>query len=221
MVRPWDLVTFDCYGTLIDWESGIAAAFASEAERRGVGPVDVPALLRLHHEIEPAVQAGTFRPYRDVLTVTASRVAARMGWPAGDDTFLADSLRDWRPFDDTNAALATLRSRGYRLAILSNVDRELIERTLEHFPIAFDFVVTAADVRSYKPAEDHFRAGRERAGPDRWVHAAQSWFHDIVPARRQGIPVVWVNRTHEVLRADVRPNGMVADLAGLVRWLEA
>lgn len=221
MVRPWDLITFDCYGTLIDWESGIAAAFEEEAVRRGAGPVDVAALLSLYHEIEPALQAGTFRPYREVLTLAAGRISERLGWPAGDDAFLADSVPTWKPFGDTNPALSALRARGYRLAILSNVDRDLIDRTVEHFAVPFDFVVTAADVRAYKPAEAHFRAGRDHAGPDRWVHAAQSWFHDVVPARRLGIPVAWVNRKGEELRADVRPTGMVADLAGLVRWLEA
>ena len=221
MVRPWDLVTFDCYGTLIDWEGGISAAFREEAERRGAQAPDAAALLHLYHEIEPALQVGPFRSYREVLTLVAGRIAERLGWPAGDDGFLPESLPSWPPFEDTNPALAALRSRGYRLAILSNVDRDLLDGTMRHFPVSFDFVITAADVRAYKPAEEHFRAGRERAGPDRWVHAAQSWFHDVVPARRLGIPVVWVNRKDEPLKADVRPNGMVADLAGLVRWLES
>lgn len=220
-MTAWDLVTFDCYGTLVDWEGGIRAAFTAEAAARGVQPPDADALIHLYHEIEPEVEAGPFRPYREVLTVTAGRIAARLDWPSGDDAFLAESLPTWKPFPDTAAALAKMDAYGLRLGILSNVDRDLIAGTLRHFATPFEFLVTAQDVRSYKPALPHFHAAQDVAGPDRWVHAAQSWFHDIVPARQAGIPCVWVNRKAEPLGASVRPTGVVADLAGLAAWLEA
>jgi putative hydrolase of the HAD superfamily len=150
-----------------------------------------------------------------------SRIAERLGWPGGNDAFLAESLPSWQPFSDTNPALAALKATGYRLDILSNVDRDFIEGTQLHFAVPFDFVITAGDVRSYKPADGHFLAGRERAGGYRWLHAAQSWYHDIIPARRLGIPAVWVNRKDEPLGNDVLPAGVVRDMAGLVSWLEA
>ncbi len=220
-VRPWDVITFDCYGTLIDWEGGITAAFVEESARRGVATPSREQVVALHHEIEPTVEAGPFRPYRDVLATTARHIADRLGWPAGDDSFLPDSLSSWMPFADTNAALARLRSRGYRLGILSNVDRDLLEGTLKHVSVPFAFLVTAGDVRSYKPASGHFHEGSRRVGPERWLHAAQSWFHDVVPARREGVPVVWVNRKLEPLGSEARPTGVVRDLAGLVSWIDA
>jgi 2-haloalkanoic acid dehalogenase type II len=218
--RAYDVITFDCYGTLIDWESGIVNAFATEANQRGVGGVDPASLMELYVQTEARVESEEFMRYRDVLATTAARVAERLGWPAGDDAFLAKSLASWHPFPDTNPALAALKSRGYRLGILSNVDRDLLEETQRHFAVPFDFVVTAGDVRSYKPAEGHFRAGMERASGSQWLHAAQSWFHDVVPARRMGIPVVWVNRKGELLGSEARPAGVVRDMAGLVAWLE-
>lgn len=219
-MQSWDLVTFDCYGTLVDWEGGIRAAFAAEAAVRGVEPVDGDALIHAYHEIEPEVETGPFRTYREVLTTTAGRIAGRFGWPAGDDNFLAESLPGWKAFPDTAAALAAMDLAGLRLGILSNVDRDLIAGTLRQFETPFDFIITAEDVRSYKPAGPHFETAREKAGPDRWVHAAQSWFHDVVPARRADIPCVWVNRKREPLAGTARPTGVVADLAGLVAWLQ-
>jgi 2-haloalkanoic acid dehalogenase type II len=220
MHRPYDLITFDCYGTLIDWESGILSAFSAEAERRGVNSVG-PSLMDQYHEIEAQVETGEFMRYRDVLTTSAARLTQQLGWPAGNDAFLADSLPSWTPFPDTNPALAALKARGYRLGILSNVDRDLIDGTLLHFAVPFDFIITAGDVRSYKPAAGHFRAGSEQAGGYRWLHAAQSWYHDVVPARQLGIPVVWVNRKDEAIGNDALPAGVVRDMAGLVSWLEA
>jgi 2-haloalkanoic acid dehalogenase type II len=220
MHRPYDLITFDCYGTLIDWETGIMGAFAAEAERRGVNSLG-SSLIDRYHDIEAKVETGEFMRYRDVLTTSAALLTQQLDWPPGNDAFLADSLPSWTPFPDTNPALASLKARGYRLGILSNVDRDLIDGTRLHFAVPFDFVITAGDVRSYKPAEGHFRAGRERAGGYRWLHAAQSWYHDVVPARQMGIPVVWVNRKDEPLGGDALPAGVVRDMAGLVSWLES
>ena len=220
MHRPYDLITFDCYGTLIDWETGIMGAFAAEAERRGVNSLG-SSLIDRYHDIEAKVETGEFMRYRDVLTTSAALLTQQLDWPAGNDAFLADSLPSWTPFPDTNPALASLKARGYRLGILSNVDRDLIDGTRLHFAVPFDFVITAGDVRSYKPAEGHFRAGRERAGGYSWLHAAQSWYHDVVPARQMGIPVVWVNRKDEPLGGDALPAGVVRDMAGLVSWLES
>jgi 2-haloalkanoic acid dehalogenase type II len=196
--RPYDVITFDCYGTLIDWEEGIGRAFAAAAALAGV-TLDHTAVLQAYAEVEPAVEGEGYRSYRAVLAETARRVAARLGWPLSEQraSFLADSLPDWQPFADTNPALTRLSTAGYRLGILSNVDDDLLAGTLRHLDVTFDLLVTAEQVRSYKPAPGHFHAARRWMGPWRWLHVAQSLFHDVSPAGSLGIPVVWVNRKGE------------------------
>lgn len=220
MTRRYDVVTFDCYGTLIDWEDGIASAVLREAAEDGV-VLDRARILAAYHELEPEVEAFEYRPYRDVLTATAIRVAQRLGWPLTEDRarFLPESLPRWKPFPDTNPALRRLAAAGHRLGILSNVDDDLLEGTRRHFPVPFDVVVTAQQVRSYKPAHAHFVEARRRIGGARWLHAAQSFFHDVVPARELGIPIAWVNRKAEAALDDVRPDAQLRDLTELADWL--
>ena len=222
MTRAYDVVTFDCYGTLIDWEDGIASAFVREAAADGVS-LDRSRIIGTYHEIEPTVEAERYEPYRDVLARTARRVADRLGWELSEERsrFLPESLPDWSPFPDTHPALVDLAAAGYRLGILSNVDDDLLERTRTHFPVDFEIIVTAAQVRSYKPAPGHFLEARRRIGPARWLHAAQSWFHDVVPAHELGIPVAWVNRKSERRSEDSEPDVEVANLTGLSDWLES
>jgi FMN phosphatase YigB (HAD superfamily) len=129
-------------------------------------------------------------------------------------------LPGWRPFPDTCPALEALHGAGYRLGILSNVDDDLLAGTLKHFPVPFDLLVTAQQVGSYKPAHGHFLEARRRLAGRRWLHAAQSFFHDVEPAGALGIPVVWVNRKSERSPGKVRPGGEVLDLGGLVGWLD-
>jgi 2-haloacid dehalogenase/putative hydrolase of the HAD superfamily len=220
--RAYDVITFDCYGTLIDWEDGIASAFTRAAAEEGV--VLVPTqIIEAYHEVEPEVEAQRYEPYRDVLARTARRVADRLGWEVSEEKarFLPDSLPDWCPFPDTNPALVDLVGAGYRLGILSNVDDDLLEKTRRHFPVDFEIIVTAQQVRSYKPAHGHFLEARRRIGSDRWLHAAQSWFHDVVPAHELGIPVVWVNRKSELRSEEAEPEADVANLTGLADWLES
>ena len=220
MTRRYDVVTFDCYGTLIDWEDGIASAFAREAAEDSV-VLDRSRILAAYHELEPEVEAFEYRPYREVLTATAIRVAQRLGWPLTGDRarFLPESLPRWKPFPDTNTALRRLVAAGHRLGILSNVDDDLLGETRRHFQVPFDFVVTAQQVRSYKPAHAHFIEARRRIGGARWLHAAQSFFHDVVPARRLAIPVAWINRKAERPLDDVAPDAELRDLAELADWL--
>src|ERR1051326_6683711 len=144
-MRRYDIVTFDCYGTLIDWESGIAKAF------RDAGLDDRDAVLRAYAEHEPIAEEPPFRPYREVLGDVARRVAHALGPDVADTSFLAESLPSWTPFPDTNGALERLRAAGYRLGILSNVDDDLLAATRRLFTVDFDLVVTAQQVRSYKP----------------------------------------------------------------------
>ncbi|HEV8609899.1 MAG TPA: HAD-IA family hydrolase [Thermoanaerobaculia bacterium] len=220
MTRRYDLVTFDCYGTLIDWEDGIASAFVREAAEDGV-VLDRARILAAYHELEPEIEATEYRAYRDVLAATAMRVAQRLGWPlTGERTrFLPDSLPGWKPFPDTNPALERLAAAGHRLGILSNVDDDLLGETRRHFPVAFDIVVTAQQVGSYKPAHGHFLEALRRIGSDRWLHAAQSFFHDVVPARELGIAVAWINRKAERPTGDVAADVELRNLTELAELL--
>jgi 2-haloalkanoic acid dehalogenase type II len=216
----YDVLTFDCYGTLIDWERGIGDAFQAAARADGM-TLDRAAVLHAYHEIEPVVQAERYRSYREVLTLTAQRIAEQLGWPlaAGRAAFLAESLPSWPPFADTNAALRRLAGAGYRLAILSNVDGDLLAGTRKHLGVDFAFVVTAQQVGSYKPAPAHFTTARQRIDGARWLHVAQSWFHDVQPARALGIPSAWINRKHEPPAGDVRPDFEFSTLAEAAAWL--
>jgi len=220
MNRPYDVITFDCYGTLIDWETGIGEAFAATAAALRA-PVDTARAVALYATVEPEVEAESFRSYREVLTETALRVAKRLGWPLPESRagFLADSLPYWRPFPDTNRALLRLADAGYRLGILSNVDDELLMWTRRQLLARFDIVVTAEQVRSYKPAPGHFTAARDLIGAERWLHAAQSYIHDVMPARSLGIPVAWINRKGEKASDGGKADHEFTTLAGLASWL--
>ncbi|MBV9497574.1 MAG: HAD-IA family hydrolase [Acidobacteria bacterium] len=213
MSRPFDVITFDCYGTLIDWESGIAGAFSRAGFRE-----ERDAVLAKHAQIEPVVEAETYRRYRDVLAETAARMAKAFGRET-DGAFLAESLPQWQPFADTNEALERLANAGYRLGILSNVDDDLLAETREHFTVDFTFAITAQQVGSYKPAPGHFLAAREKIGDARWLHAAQSNFHDIVPTNTLNIPNAWINRKRETALPGGIPGRELANMAALADWL--
>jgi 2-haloalkanoic acid dehalogenase type II len=219
-MRRFDVLTFDCYGTLIDWERGIGEAFETAARADQVW-LDGSAVLAAYHEIEPVVQAERYRSYRDVLALTARTVAERFGWSLapGRETFLPESLPSWPPFPDTNEALGRLRAAGHRLAILSNVDDDLLAGTRRHLAVEFDFVVTAQQVGSYKPAPGHFTAARARIGAGRWLHVAQSYYHDVQPARALGIATAWVNRKREHPRDDRGPDHEFPTLAEAADFL--
>ncbi|MCU1349954.1 MAG: HAD-superfamily hydrolase, subfamily variant 1 [Acidobacteria bacterium] len=201
--QPFDVITFDCYGTLIDWERGISEAFLDDAARAGV-TLTRDQVLDAYAELEPLVEQERYRLYREVLADVARRVAARFGWQT-DGAFLPDSLPSWTPFPDTNAALEHLRQAGYSLGILSNTDDDLIAATRRHLEVEFELIITAQQVRSYKPAPGHFTAARDRLAGRRWLHAAQSNFHDIVPTNELGVPNAWINRKHEEPRPEGTP----------------
>jgi 2-haloalkanoic acid dehalogenase type II len=220
-ITDFGFITFDCYGTLIDWESGIVNAFQSEAARDGV-QLQRPEIITAYHIEEPVVESGEFRTYREVLGETAMRVAARLGWKLEREGagFLAASLPGWQPFADANSALERLAGH-FKLGILSNVDDDLIAETRRHFTVDFDLLVTAQQVRSYKPSHGHFKAALARLEGKRFLHAAQSYFHDVVPCKELGLPVAWVNRKGELSDAggpkptyEVRNLSELADLMG-------
>ena len=219
--KEFEVITFDCYGTLIDWEGGIVRAFQEQAGKDGI-KLDPDDIISAYMKEEPGVEAGPYKSYREVLGQTAERVASRLGWKMGAERagFLAASLGDWQPFPDTNAALERL-SRRYLLGILSNTDDDLLDLTRRHFTVDFGLVVTAQQARSYKPAPGHFNEALSRAAGRPLLHAAQSYFHDIVPTSHMGIPSAWVKRKSEdTALLDARPTYVVRNLAGLADLLE-
>jgi 2-haloacid dehalogenase len=217
VVDRW--ATFDCYGTLVDWHAGIAGAVESIAPGRGAD------VLAAYHRHEPVVEAEQpFRRYREVLREALSRAAAELGLrlDGGAEDVLGATLPSWPVYGDVGPALGALRAAGWRLAVLSNVDLDLIHGTAERLPVEFDLIVTAEEVRSYKPAPGHLRRFRERTGalPAAWVHVAGSMFHDIVPARAEGVRGVYITRTAE--KEDARDaSAMLPGLRALPAVLDA
>ena len=212
--------TFDCYGTLVDWNGGIGGQL-----ERLFGVESAPRLLARYHELEPAVQAEAYRSYREVLTETLVRLAAEQGLavPEGEEAALARSLPHWPSFPEVPAALEELRARGWRLAILSNTDRDLIAASERQLRVPFDVVVVAQDIGSYKPSHGHWHAFRERVAvaPERHVHVAASLFHDIVPATELGLTSVWINRLGERAGPGAAPTRELPDLRDLADTLDA
>ena len=203
--------TFDCYGTLIDWNGGIRAELA-----RVFGEERSDELLERYHELEPELEAdGTLR-YREVMT----EAMRRLGAPAGEESGLAQSLPGWQAFPEVRTSLEEVRRRGWRLAILSNTDPDFIAASKELIGVPFDETVVAGEIGSYKPGLGHWRefAARTNADPARHVHVAASLFHDIAPARELGLASVWINRLGE--RPGPAPTVELADLTGLADVLD-
>jgi 2-haloacid dehalogenase len=204
--------TFDCYGTLIDWNGGIRRVLEGlfGAERG-------PELLARYHRLEPEVQAEEYRSYAEVLTLTLERLATEndLAIPEGESGVLARSLPEWPVFREVPASLAELRRRGWQLAILSNTDRALIMESEKSIGVPFDLVITAEDVGSYKPTHGHWQRFFESttAGRGQHVHVAASLFHDVAPARELGLTTVWINRLGE--EADPEPDRELPDLSAL------
>ena len=210
--------TFDCYGTLVDWNGGIG----SELDRLLGGSVSGDLLAR-YHAIEPRLQAEhPAWSYRDVMAAALAELAAERGvaLPVEEADALARSLPSWPVFPEVPAALAQARDRGWKLVALSNSDPDLIEASLRAIGVPFEGAIVASEVGSYKPADRHWQAFFESFGVDkaRCVHVAQSHFHDIVPADRLGIRSIWINRLAE--RAEPAPTRELPDLHGLADVLD-
>ena len=208
--------TFDCYGTLIDWNGGIRSAVA------GLWPdADPDRLLAHYHAVEPRVQAGRDLAYREVMARALAAVAAIDDLELAPERrgALADSLPRWPPFDEVPSALREARERGWRLAALSNTDPDLLAASIEALGVSFDLTITAAESGSYKPAPGHWDAFRERAGDlDAHVHVGASLFHDIDPCARMGIPAIWINRLAET--SELPRAAELTDLRGLADRLD-
>ena len=186
-------LTFDCFGTLIDWRHGIRTT--GELLFPGHGADFLDAYIPLEAGVEGE---GAFKRYRAVLAETTRRAAKQLALDlkADDASALVSTIPHWPPFGDVGPALAELRREGWKLALLTNCDRDLIALTQRRLPASFDAVVTAEDVSAYKPNHAHFKLFQSTFGSsaDAWIHVAQSYFHDIRPAHELGITRIWVNR---------------------------
>ena len=205
--------TFDCYGTLIDWNVGIGR----ELERL-FGAARGGELLGAYHELEPQIQReDPSRSYREVMAVAL----ARLGAPAGEQDALGRSLPQWEPFPEVPAALEDARSRGWRLAVLSNTDRDLLDASLARIGVDFEASVVASEIGSYKPAPAHWDEFFARSGADRerHVHVGASLFHDIAPAAALGLRTIWINRLGE--EAEPQPDIELHSLTGLGESLDS
>jgi 2-haloacid dehalogenase len=220
----FDVLTFDCYGTLIDWEAGLLAAMRPILAAHGADAED-EELLERYARHEAGLEDGAYLPYREVLARGLAGVAAELGVAPTPDEMarFGGSVVDWPAFPDSADALARLKTR-YRLAVITNCDDDLFAASNRRLGVAFDEVITAQQAQSYKPSHRNFEIALERVGPDASVlHVAQSLFHDHVPAKALGLHSVWVNRRHDrpgsgaTPPATATPDLTVPDMATLAR----
>jgi 2-haloacid dehalogenase len=210
--------TFDCYGTLIDWNAGIRSELA-----RLFGEDDADRLLARYHELEPQVQSqDPAQSYRDVMAEVLKRLAKeqKRRLKKDDRDALGRSLPKWRPFPEVPRSLAEVKERGWRLGLLSNSDRDLIEASIKHLGVDFAYTIVASDIGSYKPAPRHWEEFDREANTDRarHVHVAASVYHDIKPARSLGIRTVWINRLGE--KTEDKPTRELPNLSALPDTLD-
>jgi 2-haloacid dehalogenase len=214
-------VTFDCYGTLIDWETGAYDAFQKEADREGF-TIDREQLTELFLDIQREIEGGSYELYAEVLRRTAVRTAKELGWELEPSRsgFLPASVPYWPAFRETNAQVEKIAKK-YEIGILSNIDDKLLGATRRHFRFDLDLVVTAQQVRSYKPDPAHFKECARRVGSKRgWLHVASGYETDVAPCLSEKVPVIWVNRRGEELeegqKAPIEEARSLRDVAKLL-----
>lgn len=219
----FEVLTFDCYGTLIDWESGIVSSMGKLLGAHGVKLSD-EEILELFAKLESRIEAGTFYNYKTVLAKVAEGFGQELGFipHRSELESFSRSVRDWPPFHDSAEALHCLKKR-YGLAVLSNVDNDLFVFSAQHLKADFDWIITAEEVKSYKPFVNNFYYAIEKIGipKERILHVAQSLYHDIEPAEKVGLKTVWINRRRDkegfgaTPPAKARPDMELPDLLSL------
>jgi 2-haloacid dehalogenase len=203
-------VTTDCYGTLIDWEKGLSETFRREADRDGID-LDDAAFLARFMEVKAEIMSGSYELYAEVLRRAVVKVAGEIGWELEPSRaqFVPDSVSRWQPFREANAAMDRLSGR-YDVGIVSNIDDKLLGVSRRHLRTELDIVVTAQQVRSYKPDEAHFKECARRLGSKKgWVHIASGYNTDVAPLIKMKVPVIWVNRHGEKLEGRAKPTAEV------------
>jgi 2-haloacid dehalogenase len=197
--NDFEVLTFDCYGTLIDWDDGIWGALQPILKKYHRDLTGDQA-LELYAELEASAERGEYHPYREVLRMVLEKMGERLGFTLSQDELgqFSTSVKDWPAFPDSPRALQALKKK-YKLAILSNVDDDLFAYSAQRLGVEFDWVITAQQLRSYKPSLANFRGAIERIGlpKEKILHVAQSLFHDIAPAREMGLSTVWINRRQD------------------------
>jgi 2-haloacid dehalogenase/putative hydrolase of the HAD superfamily len=215
-------VTTDCYGTLIDWEKGIVDAVRREADKDGFS-FDETAFLARFMEVQAEIMAGSYELYAEVLRRAIVKVAGEMGWEVEPSRaqFLPNSVAYWLPFREANAAMDRIRRR-YEIGIVSNVDDKLLGISRRHLRTELDLVVTAQQVRSYKPDPTHFREAARRMGGKRgWLHIGCDYTNEVAPLLRMNVPVIWVNRHGERLEGRRAPSATVRNFRDAARKIGA
>jgi len=215
-------VTADCYGTLIDWEKGIIEAAQAEAEKDGFS-FDEQSFIERLFEVMYEVMAGSYELFAEVLRRSVVKVAGEIGWELEPSRaqFLPDSIANWLPFRETNAAMDRLKQR-YDIGIISNIDDKLLGISRRHLRTELDLVVTAQQVRSYKPDPAHFKEGARRIGGKKgWVHISSGYETDIAPLLKMNVPVIWVNRKGEKLDGRKKPDAEVRNFRDAAKKLGA
>ncbi len=203
-------VTTDCYGTLIDWEKGLAETFRKEAARDGVS-YDEAEFMKRFIEVQAEIMSGSYELYAEVLRRAAVKVAGEIGWELEPSRaqFVPDSVARWQPFREANAAMDRLANR-YDVGIVSNIDDKLLGVSRRHLRTELDLVVTAQQVRSYKPDEAHFKECARRLGSKKgWLHIGSGYDTDVAPLLKMKVPVIWVNRHGEKLEGRAKPTAEV------------
>jgi 2-haloacid dehalogenase len=222
----FDVATFDCYGTLVDWEGGLGSFLYAMALRSRQAELVPGRELRERWEaIQFELIQGEYRPYKEILAESVRRLCEERGWPYDDEDGkeIGRAIRSWQPFPDTRPALRRTRAAGIRLVIVSNTDRDIIEHTLRQLEVPFDDVQVAEDVGAYKPAEEVFERAIERIGADplRMLHVAFGFKYDIGPAHRAGMQTAWINRHQEPPPGDAPYDFEWRDLWGLAGLAES
>lgn len=214
-------VTLDVYGTVIDWETGVMNAFNAEAEKDGV-TLTKEQVLPAFKEIQHKIEAGSYELYAEVLRRTAVEIAEQAGWrlESSRSGFLPDSIPYWKPFSESTPALNKL-GKNFQTGLISNIDDKLLGHTRRHIPLDFDLVVTAQQVRAYKPDPAHFKEFARRIGGKKaWVHISSSYHTDVVPCLAMKVPVIWINRNKETLeKGQKKPDAEVKNLREALKLL--
>lgn len=217
---PFHLITFDCYGTLIDWELGMKNALKSLVESRGLS-FDIESMPRRYIEIEIEIEREGYRKYKDVLTLGVRRLFEEKGvkLTSHEEKIFVDTIAKWPPFEETTEVLKKLEEKR-KLAILSNIDDDLIQHSIKLIGVDFDRVITAERVKSYKPLHGHWKDMMAvfKLPKENVLHVAASYRHDIIPAKELGFTVAWINRRNEEARG-VKPDYEFRDLRPLVNLL--
>ncbi|MEB3278453.1 MAG: haloacid dehalogenase type II [Lyngbya sp.] len=212
--NQFEALSFDCYGTLIDWENGITPVLKKIVSDHQID-CDEQQLLKFFSEYEPIAQSGKYQCYKDVLREVVQNIGERLEFEPtiSELESLWKSIDTWQPFMDTIEALQALKQK-YRLVVISNIDDDLFAKTAEHLQVEFDEVVTAQQVKSYKPALRNFEFTLEKIGlsPDKLLHVAESLYHDIAPAKQMGLKTVWVNRQQGKEVGATQPTAAEPDL---------